>query len=380
MTRKRPRLARNLLKTEYGLRETRRNGGAESTDTDSLWDQLRDAIRRLTDRLRGRSGATGGGGSSGQGDQGEYAQGGNGPAQDGYGPTRGGAGSAPAAAMTAQATTAPHRQSASEISARRKTARLEKKIDGLPKAEREAFEDEVLRRLRANDNWSAVFEESPYSMPVVAKYAVNAHLRESLRDIPPNVGSAKPEPGLPNGDTRRASMTTTTTTTTATSTEAEAEAQRKRWERPATPRDVATNDPVVATEQPPSQQRRSSFGAPEMSDISDGNAFLAAYLAGERARAAENNVVSLTPPPSPLSPPVSPELAPRSLPSDPPSPVSPLLPPSSLNPIGPVGHAIVNEPLPSSHGSSTPGSVNSPSRPASPGPGQPRANTSAKRR
>ncbi|GGO94351.1 hypothetical protein [Wenjunlia tyrosinilytica] len=82
----------------------------------------------------------------------------------------------------------PWQPSVSQTSAR---ARLEEKIDQLPPAARMAFEDEILHLVRTNAELTAAVDRFPERVPTVAKYARNAHLRESLREAPPPAESPR---------------------------------------------------------------------------------------------------------------------------------------------------------------------------------------------
>ncbi|MCX4904439.1 hypothetical protein [Streptomyces sp. NBC_00878] len=167
-----PPLAQDLLTTEYGLRDGRRAGGAGAAVA-GIWEQMWVALRRILDRVRGRSPSAPAGMDSSSAAGQEPGP----PGQAAYPSTADG--------RTQVTMAEPQRMSPSEEAARERVASLAEEVDRLPKREREAFEDEVLHLVRNDEMWRKAFEESPESMPTVARYAVNAHLREALRDKPP---------------------------------------------------------------------------------------------------------------------------------------------------------------------------------------------------
>ncbi|MER5339357.1 hypothetical protein ABT030_03245 [Streptomyces mirabilis] len=75
---------------------------------------------------------------------------------------------------------------------------LEDEIRQLPTPELRAFEDEVLRLVRKNDELAKIVERSPDSMPAVAKHAINAWMREVGMDPRQAADSPQPERTRPN--------------------------------------------------------------------------------------------------------------------------------------------------------------------------------------
>ncbi|MCF3136844.1 hypothetical protein [Streptomyces olivochromogenes] len=164
-------LAQGLVRAELALREARR-GGAE---LDALWAQVAEELRRLWDRFTGRSQPMPAGPDASLAGRPEADSFGRAPSAPSLG------GPAPTPPMTA----GPRPRSGAEASAHQELARLEQRIDQLPPAVRTAFEDAVLDLVRSDSRLKAAFEQSPESIPTVAKYAVNAQLRESLRGTAP---------------------------------------------------------------------------------------------------------------------------------------------------------------------------------------------------
>lgn len=76
--------------------------------------------------------------------------------------------------------------------------RLQEKIRGLQFSDHEAFENAVLRLVRA-DPWRNAYELSPHSMPAVAEYANNAYMREVLKH-PQLADLSSHGPSLPDGN------------------------------------------------------------------------------------------------------------------------------------------------------------------------------------
>lgn len=343
-------LARDLLKTEYDLIGGRRGGGAGSTD-------------------RGRLGADAGRVAWPQGSR-------HGPVTVGAGrgrllvrrraggrpirPSRvrpGPAESVPASTSTPAATaerqkpSGSEKLSGSEKSARKEKVRVDKELGRLP--DRKAFEDAVLEQLRGDENWKKAFEESPWSMPDVAKHAIRAHLREALADRPPSfdLPQAESGPSLPDGDALCAA-TPTERMNSARDRIMAADAQqhqafRERFERSARP--------------PDEQLTSASFQGLSAGGDIDGHAFKAMEDARAAAEAAHSTASPA--PPSPLSPP---------------SPVDPARPVSPLSPVSSEGHDFLRQSLESfqtatsgSLGSaSNSSSASSASRPSNRGPVQ----------
>ncbi|WP_033306627.1 hypothetical protein RFN58_33670 [Streptomyces iakyrus] len=265
-------LARQLIATEYRLREGRRGTGRDAADTPGVWSRLAERLRTLVGRLSGRYRAGAGG------------------------PDEGAAGSwQPVPAQT----TAPDPTRVDGLSpegagpsAHPDMVRLERRIGRLPTLRHEAFEDAVLHLLRTDDRFRKAYERSPESMPTVARYAANAHMREALRES--SAGADPQERASPRvGPSRTASVARANVTTgSAAQTETEAgtrtaaealdavrdrimaadarqfAALRARWERAA-----GRERPDTA---PPPARDRSGFGGPGQDEMADGQAFRAA--------------------------------------------------------------------------------------------------------
>ncbi|WP_043684493.1 hypothetical protein [Streptomyces xylophagus] len=213
-------LARDLLKTEGRLASGRSVPGPDLMD--GIWE----ALRRLWDRVRGRSGAGGGGAAPDGGQEG--------------GPR----GRAPDAQGGDERTQGPPPEwqpmVPEEVQALlERQAGLEKRIEGLSDTERVAFEDELAKQLIKPENKQlfAELQKHPERMPVLRDCFNNAKFRESRRTDPD----------------------------AAVRFDVEAEfvaAARARWERSAPRRGPST--------------REASFQDPSRDPNSDGNAFLAA--------------------------------------------------------------------------------------------------------
>ncbi|ODA73288.1 hypothetical protein [Streptomyces sp. AVP053U2] len=290
LTKERPEvgLARDLVKTEYRLRDERRDNGRDPTDTAGLWNRLAAELRRLMDRLTGRSqsAATPAGG--------DYASVGGREADR----------SDPWPPVPAQRPAEKSSEMSSVQSAHPDVARLGERIGRLSTLQHEAFEDAVLHLVRTDANRKKAFEQSPESMPTVARYAANAYMRESLRETSQGVDPPQRE-RTPAQDTALrttpvtatnaytdsstqtdANTSTNTVAPTLTATEAmeaardrimAADAQqfaalRERWERPASP-ERSDAAPAVA---PVVEQGRSGFEGLRQNEMADGQAFQAA--------------------------------------------------------------------------------------------------------
>ncbi|WP_339130143.1 hypothetical protein WJM95_14580 [Streptomyces sp. f51] len=263
LTRRNPqaRLARELLRTEYGLRN-RGRGGTNPADADSIWERLLAELRRLMRPLMGGSrSAPGGGGSAPGGGQGGGTAGGPGNDQGG-GPASGQdggsfdqAGPRPGPGHPGAEHPGPQRPVHEGM------ALLEQRILRLPAHEREAFEDAVLDLVRNDRKYREAFERSPESMPLVARCAANAYEREMAREAP---GAAVPsgrDPGTGGRDPGARGRD---------------EHPRSRWERPARIRDVPAAEMTPASP-------RTGFGAPGPGETTDAFGFQEA----ERAALAE---------------------------------------------------------------------------------------------
>ncbi|MFE0677874.1 hypothetical protein [Streptomyces sp. NPDC058867] len=200
LTKERPeaRLAKDVAQADLALRNMRHgSAGNHPSDTDLLWAELVQELRRLLDRFKGRQGAPGM--SAPNGAEASYAPNGS------Y---------APAAQYSPTAT--PRQPHPGEVAAQQYVAELHSNIDRLPRESRMAFEDAMLDLVRTDATVRAAFEQSPESIPTIAKYAVNAHHREALRAEP----------------TAEAAMNTARDTIMARDAEQFA-AMRQRLQRPA---------------------------------------------------------------------------------------------------------------------------------------------------
>ncbi|MEU3172173.1 hypothetical protein [Streptomyces sp. NPDC007000] len=400
LTKERPEvgLARDLVKTEYRLRDERRDNGRDPTDTAGLWNRLAAELRRLMDRLTGRSqsAATPAGG--------DYASVGGREADR----------SDPWPPVPAQRPAEKSSEMSSVQSAHPDVARLGERIGRLSTLQHEAFEDAVLHLVRTDANRKKAFEQSPESMPTVARYAANAYMRESLRETSQGVDPPQRE-RTPAQDTALrttpvtatnaytdsstqtdANTSTNTAAPTLTATEAmeaardrimAADAQqfaalRERWERPASP-ERSDAAPAVA---PVVEQGRSGFEGLRQNEMADGQAFQAAqqtqwerlgttptatpsaqdafdgqaFLAAERAAQQTGRAAHAGGPV---------DSAPTSAP---PSPVAPLAPSATLpSLLSGDGHAALRSSLESLaplRSPTAPGSSDSPTRSSSPAP------------
>lgn len=317
LTKERPEveLARQLVRADLALREQRRQPPAEP---ESLWAQLADEVRRLWDRVTGRGqGAPTGADPS-------YAPDPAGPAQP-----------SPGTPMPA----GPGLQSTPEAAARQEIARLEQRIDRLPPEARTAVEDAVLRLVRTDDTLRGAFEQAPHSIPTVAKYAVDAHLRESLRASASE--TPRETPSAPDRPPRRDPVTAEEAMNAARDTIMAADARqfaalRNRWERPARSQDPSPGGPdarsfEVAEE---SERNRREASATSSSTPSRGGEF----IDGQNFRAVAD----------PSRPPRAPAL------------------------LDQEGHALLRDQVATSRPSTSRGSetAGSPSRQNSPAPGQ----------
>ncbi|MZF88496.1 hypothetical protein [Streptomyces sp. SID5643] len=266
-------LARDLVRTEYRLRNGRRGAGRDGADTPGAWSRLAERLRRLVDRLSGRYRAGTGGPDAGAAGSWQPV-----PAQTtAPAPTRGDGPSPEGAGASAHPD----------------LVRLERRIGRLPTLRHEAFEDAVLHLLRTEDRFRKAYERSPESMPTVARYAANAHMREALRESA--AGADPREPASTRGGPSRTSSVASAkgTTDSAAQTEASAAtrtaaealdaardrimaadarqfaALRARWERTA-----GREGPDTAP-----GRGRSGFEGPRQDGMADGQAFRAAQRA-----------------------------------------------------------------------------------------------------
>ncbi|MGA5203721.1 hypothetical protein [Streptomyces variegatus] len=266
-------LARDLIRTEYRLRDGRLGAGRDTADTPGAWRRLTERLRRLVDRLLGRDRAGVGG-----------------PDADSAGSWQ----PAPAQ-MPARTSVDGPSPAAAGPSAHPDVVRLEQRIGRLSPLRHEAFEDAVLHLLRTDDRWRKAFERSPESMPAVARYATEAHLREALRETSPATGPR--EPASTREDLSRTAPVTRMNATTESSTQTETQAGtrsaaealdaardrimaadarqfaalRARWERAAAPERPGTAPAPGGTGAGPR--------APGQDEMADGQAFRAAQRA-----------------------------------------------------------------------------------------------------
>ncbi|MFF8672805.1 hypothetical protein [Streptomyces sp. NPDC015242] len=253
------RLARELIRTEYRLRDRPRRGERDAVDAPGARERLSRLVRRFLDRLSGRTSPAARDG-----------------AVAGWGAEPGGPGQPDPAPTFARAPAAGPPPQTATGAAHPDVARLERRIGRLPTLRHEAFEDAVLRLLRTDERWRTAFERSPESMPTVARYAANAHMREALRE---------PPPAVPAPPAHAAAVGTRTRTGPGTGTAAEAldaardrimaadarqfAALRARWERTA-----AGERPDTAP-----VPQRNGFDGPGQDPAADGQAFDAARRA-----------------------------------------------------------------------------------------------------
>ncbi|MFG2307451.1 hypothetical protein ACGFS9_01995 [Streptomyces sp. NPDC048566] len=249
-------LARHLLRTEFALRDGRRPRREES-----FWEELAKELNRLMDRITGRRRSAGGGPVAAPGgpDHGT-------PVAVG----QGGPDGAPAAG--------PGRPVPFEEAVRHGREQFQEMIGRLTAAERRVFEDAVLDLVRGDRKYRKAFESSPESMPLVARYAVDAHLREVAPDLAAaesardRGGNGLRDPARQDPNARRDGAPRSDGTGHGQDAPGRDDALRRRWERPARDREVPAPS---ATGSP-----RGSFSAPGSDDMSDGHGFLEAARAG----------------------------------------------------------------------------------------------------
>ncbi|MGW1722208.1 hypothetical protein ACWCQK_04615 [Streptomyces sp. NPDC002306] len=196
-------LARELLRAESRLRDER--GDRERIDrTERFWRMLRAALRRL--RGRRRAGTDQGGTAPAPGGD-AAAPGGNTPEPGaGAGPepwTPPGPWAAhrPGAGTTPGQGAGRRQPAAAEQAAIDRMAGVMDRVQRLSADQLKAFEDAVLHLVRSDDKLRGAFEGDPLSLPpAIARFAVSAHAREALGDVPPTAAPAAPAPpaqGLP---------------------------------------------------------------------------------------------------------------------------------------------------------------------------------------
>ncbi|MFF2365146.1 hypothetical protein ACFVU0_20975 [Streptomyces sp. NPDC058122] len=210
------RLARDLLRTEYGRRD-RGRGGTGPADADGIWERLVAELRRLLRTFTGGSRSAPGGGGSGP------APGGGGPASGGGQGEGQETGPGAGRGDGQEAGQSGGRRPGPEGPVHAGLALLEQRVRRLPTPEREAFEDAVLDLVRNNRKYRKAFEKSPESMPLVARWATDAYERELAREAPPASVPSGQDPAGPRRD----------------------EPERSRGERPALNRAVPAVAPSV---------------------------------------------------------------------------------------------------------------------------------------
>ncbi|MFE7858962.1 hypothetical protein [Streptomyces sp. NPDC057403] len=399
MTRSPGGLARELVETESQLgRERRRR--EQGSRAERFWRGLRAAWRRLRGRGEGRADqAWEGAPSSGAEQQRTGAS--PGPGAAAGGPVTGGPGAA----------AARREPSAAEQKAIDRMASLMERVQRLPPEELKAFEDAVLKLVRTDETLKKAFGADPMSMPAVARFAVNAHLREaesaneaaspadarSRRPASPSPETPGPAftpltvdlpgPRLPDGqalwDTAERAFAEGTSAVEAL------DRVRDRTIAEDARQHAALRERLQGTEASPDAVRRRVSA----DETHDGHAFLAVeadHRAGqertgqertgqERGEAERSRTASAagSTAPTPPSPPMSPV--------SPLSPVSPFSPPSPLSPegpalsrsgsvtstLGPEGLAVLREQPVLTRGPSVRSDTHSPSAPVGRTPARP---------
>ncbi|ALV36031.1 hypothetical protein [Streptomyces sp. CdTB01] len=389
MTKSPGSLARELVETESQLgRERRRR--EQGSRAERFWRGLRAAWRRLRGRGEGRADqAWEGAPSSGAEQQ-----------RTGAPPEPGAAAGGPVTAGPGAAATRLE-PSAAEQKAIDRMASLIERIQRLPPDELKAFEDAVLKLVRTDETLKKAFSADPMSMPAVARFAVNAHLREaeaaneaastadtrSRRPASPSPETPGPAftpltvdlpgPRLPDGqalwDTAERAFAEGTSAVEAL------DRVRDRTIAEDARQQAALRERLQGVEASPDAVRRRVSA----DETHDGHAFLAVeaeHRAGqERAEAERSRTASAAgstapTPPSPLMSPVSPL-----------SPVNPFSPLSALSPegaalsrsssvtstLGPEGLAVLREQPALTRGPSVRSDPHSPSAPGGRTPARP---------
>ncbi|MER6531810.1 hypothetical protein [Streptomyces sp. NPDC001508] len=254
-------LARAMVATEYGLSEAYRRRAQGPTLTARLMEMLRDGWTVLMEAL--------GASRSRQVAQPPPAPG-RMEADLPAGPPQGVAAPAPVPVQWAP-------PAGPEEAAFREMARLQALAGQLSTRRYEAFEDAVLHLVRSDDKLRKTYEESPETIPAIARYAANAQTRELLREG---------DGGRARGERRDPEVRTAPDRTAL-----------ERFERPAPPSTPAREQREQRDQQARQERRREASPEPprepRLRDMGDGqrlsydaHAFAAAQDA-ERARREE---------------------------------------------------------------------------------------------
>ncbi|MEU2980341.1 hypothetical protein ABZ678_26010 [Streptomyces hirsutus] len=230
-------LARDLVTAEYRLRDEPRDNRRDRTNPENRWDRLTAALRRFMDRLVNRT-------RPGPSPDGEHYSSTAGREADRVAPQQPDQTDQSAVPV---AQNPPER--APEQLAHPDMAHVESRIRELSQRQHKILEDAVLHLVRTDENVKRAFEESPESMPTVARYATNAYMRELQQENGVAPANAATE-ALSNA--------------------------RDRWERTA------------PQEQSVAMPDRRGFGGPDKNDMTDGLAFQEA----ERARSQWESAAS----------------------------------------------------------------------------------------
>ncbi|MFJ8054645.1 hypothetical protein [Streptomyces sp. NPDC096142] len=367
-------MAKDVLRTEYGLRREIRADFARAAEPDLL-SELWQLLRRAANRTLRAVGLGGGEEATSPGGEPEPVYSGReqGPGQEREQGSvqEPGRGHVPSAEEGRQAWgPVPERRRAfmseKTQSLHERMTGLEQGLRGLPPARRADVEDAILKELRGpgNKKLLAALIAAPDSMPVLARSFNNATARESRRMAPPGAGDVRPpEQRGSNTQVPRREVTAEEAMNAARDSIMAADAAqfamlRSQWERPAQSRDPEaprsfqdpSDDTLLDANSLDLLERQrlrdqESF-TPEMREVAhfDGGEFLPYRTEGLRQTRTP------TPAPADLAERTDWPLAPE------PMPVSPLLKhpdladvhESSLPPVSPlldqIGLAVVNDP------------------------------------
>ncbi|MFJ3892783.1 hypothetical protein [Streptomyces sp. NPDC090083] len=388
-------MAKDVLRTEYGLRREIRADFARAAEPDLL-SELWQLLRRAANRTLRAVGLGGGEEATSPGGEPEPVYSGReqGPGQEREQGSvqEPGRGHVPSAEEGRQAWgPVPERRRAfmseKTQSLHERMTGLEQGLRGLPPARRADVEDAILKELRGpgNKKLLAALIAAPDSMPVLARSFNNATARESRRMAPPGAGDVRPpEQRGSNTQVPRREVTAEEAMNAARDSIMAADAAqfamlRSQWERPAQSRDPEaprsfqdpSDDTLLDANSLDLLERQrlrdqESF-TPEMHEVAhfDGGEFLPYRTEGLRQTrtptptpADSPSAEELRAVDAPLSPQGTADLAERTdWPLAPePMPVSPLLKhpdladvhESSLPPVSPlldqIGLAVVNDP------------------------------------
>ncbi|MFD7878892.1 hypothetical protein ACFV5G_33165 [Streptomyces sp. NPDC059766] len=187
-------LARELVRAESRLRDER-SDRERIARTERFWRMLRAALRRLRGRRRTetdqrRDAPPPGGDAAAQG---------AGAGQEPWMPPGSAAAYRPGPGNPPGQSLGRRQPSDAEQAAIDRMAGLMDRIQRLPADELKAFEDAVLHLVRSDDKLRRAFEADPLSLPpAIARFAVSAHSREALGDVPPAREPAAPAPPAPD--------------------------------------------------------------------------------------------------------------------------------------------------------------------------------------